>query len=369
MNIASVFSGIATVAWVIAVAVIIILVVQAVRSRPIRNTPMIVTILVVGAIILSTVSAGLVFINPDERGVVISAVYPGGYRPEALQPGLRWIIPFAESVVPYSIAKQNYTMSSTTSEGQIPGDDSIECRTSDGQKVNIDASVIFSVDPAKVVNVHINWKNSYADGLVRSISRGVIRDSVAQFKVEEVYSTKRNEMTNMMSEQLGKILSDNGFILSNFILRNVTFSPEYAASIEQKQIAEQQAEQAKFIVEQKKQEADQLRETAKGKKDAAISEAEGQAQARLLQAEAEAKALQMINDVIAKNPNLITYLYVTKLSPNIQVMLLPSNSPFLYTLPDMQTVELPTQQPTQQPTESVSPTEIPTLSPTPTPGS
>ena len=47
-------------------------------------------------------------------------------------------------------------------------------------------------------------------------------------------------------------------------MRNITFSTEYAASVEQKQIAEQQAQQAKLVVEQKKQEAEQVREVAKG---------------------------------------------------------------------------------------------------------
>jgi hypothetical protein len=37
--------------------------------------------MVVVAIVLTTASAGMVFIQPEERGVVISAVAPGGYRP------------------------------------------------------------------------------------------------------------------------------------------------------------------------------------------------------------------------------------------------------------------------------------------------
>jgi hypothetical protein len=32
---------------------------------------------------------------------------------------------------------------------------------------------------------------------------------------------------------------------------------------------------------------------------------------------------------------LLTYLYISKLAPNIQVMLLPSGSPFLFPLPEV----------------------------------
>ncbi len=102
-------------------------------------------------LVLTTLSAGLVFIQPEERGVVISAVAPEGYREQALQPGLNWILPFLENVIGYPISRQTYTMSIAPSEGAVSGDDSIAARTSDGQEVSIDASVIFSVDPEKVV--------------------------------------------------------------------------------------------------------------------------------------------------------------------------------------------------------------------------
>ncbi len=52
--------------------------------------------------------------------------------------------------------------------------------------------------------------------------------------------------------------------MHDFVLRNIAFSPEYAASVEQKQIAEQLAQQAAFVVQQRKQEAEQARKTARG---------------------------------------------------------------------------------------------------------
>jgi len=63
------------------------------------------------AVLLTIVAAGLVFIQPEERGVVISAFAEKGYREQALQPGLNWVIPFAETVVIYPISRQTYTMS------------------------------------------------------------------------------------------------------------------------------------------------------------------------------------------------------------------------------------------------------------------
>lgn len=335
MNLAGLFQGIATVAWLVFVGVLVLAFVRAGRNRPLKNATVTVLVTAVIAILSTFIAAGMVFIEPQERGVVISAISPKGYREEALEPGLRWILPFAERVVTYPISRQTYTMSIAPIEGQISGDDSIAARTSDGQEIYVDASIIFQIDPAQVINVHIRWQDRYTNELVRAQARGVIRDAVSQYGVEEVYSTRRLDMTTQVRNQMEVKLGENGLLLVDFVLRNITFSPEYAASIEQKQIAEQLAQQAKFVVEQKRQEAEQARQVAQGRADAAVIDARGVAEARIIEAEAEAEALAVISAIIRDNPDMLTYQYITKLSPSIQTMLLPSNSPFIFPFPEL----------------------------------
>ncbi len=226
-------------------------------------------------------------------------------------------------------------MSIAHTEGEIQGDDSIAARTSDGQEVYIDASIIFSLNPASILDVHITWQDRYVDGLVRPIVRGVIRDAVSHYRVNEVYSTKREELKTQIDDVMSKSMSDNGLILSDFVLRNITFTTEYAASIEQKQIAEQLAQQAEYIVEQRVQEAEQARQVAEGTKDAAILAAQGRAESQVIEAKAEAEALQLIADVLSKYPELLNYRYIEKLAPGIQVMLVPADNPYILPLPDI----------------------------------
>ncbi|MDP3450739.1 MAG: SPFH domain-containing protein [Anaerolineaceae bacterium] len=332
MDIATILKGFAGFVWLGWLAILVFVMYNAAKKTPIKSGRSIVIIVLVFALVMTTVSSGLVFTNPEERGVVISAVQPQGYRSEALQPGLSWIIPFAENVVFYPISQQTYTMSIAPTEGAIRGDDSIAARTLDGQEIYVDASVIFSIDPTKVVSVHIYWQNTYVD-LIRSQVRGIIRDAVSQYSVNQVVSSKRFEMVQSVEDNLRIKLEENGLILYDFVLRNIAFSPEYAASVEQKQIAEQQAQQAELVVEQKKQEAEQARQVAKGAADAAVTRAKGEAEARLIQAEAEAKSLQLIAEVLKNNPNLLNYQYITNLSDDISVMLVPNNTPFILPFP------------------------------------
>jgi regulator of protease activity HflC (stomatin/prohibitin superfamily) len=316
MNVAVVLRVLSTASWFLALAVIVLAIVRAGRNQPFKAAGSLVVGAVVVALLLTVVSAGLVFIQPEERG-------------------LHWIIPFAENVISYPISKQTYTMSIAPSEGAIHGDDSIAARTADGQEVLVDASLIYSIDPAQVVRIHIQWQNRYTDDLVRPVARGAIRDAAAQYGIEEIVSSKRSELASGITDQIGAKFTENGLVLLDFVLRNITFSPEYAASVEQKQIAEQQAQQAKFVVEQRKQEAEQARQTAQGQADARVIAAKGDAEARLINAEAEAQALKLIAAALQNNPDLITYQYVMKLAPGIQVMLVPSDNPYLLPLPTL----------------------------------
>ncbi|MCJ7717676.1 MAG: SPFH domain-containing protein, partial [Anaerolineales bacterium] len=321
--------------WLVVIGLIALSVLRARQGRKTRGTVTGIIIALVVAVLLNTVSAGLIFIQPQERGVVISAVAPDGYRQDLLEPGLRWVIPYAENVKTYSISKSTYTMSIAQLEGDVQGDDSIAARTEDGQEVYIDASIIFSLDPNDILAVHIIWQDRYLDGLIRPTIRGVIRDAVSQFKVNEVYSTRRDELKQEIETNMMKTMDDNGLILSDFVLRNITFTTEYAASIEKKQIAEQLAKEAEYVVEQRRQEAEQARQVAEGTRDSAIIEAEGRAQSQVIEAKAEAEALQLIANVLAQNPELLNYRYIEKLAPGIQVMLVPNDNPYILPLPEI----------------------------------
>ena len=352
MNIAQVVQFVASGAWLIAIGLVVLLVTRSSRGQPVKGFSTSVVIMIVVAIALSTVGAGLVFIEPDQIAVVITA-NQGGIRPEPLTAGIHFVIPFVERVERYTILRQTYTMSAVGTEGAVAGDDSIQVRTKDGQQVFIDASVIYQVDPKKVTDLYRTWLKGYEDGLVRPQSRGVIRDVSSQYGIEEIVSTKRADMEKQITDQLTKIFADNNLVLQDFVLRNIRFSDEYAKAVEQKQIAEQQAQQAKFVVESKKQEAEQARQTAQGAADAAVIAAKGEAEARVVQA--EAKALQLVAEVLKDNPTLLQYQYITKLSPSIQTILVPSNAPFI--LPQIQSNSGSGNAPTITPT--VVPTTVP----------
>jgi regulator of protease activity HflC (stomatin/prohibitin superfamily) len=321
---------------------------------------LIVLVLLIGGLALNTLGAGLVFVDQFESGVVVSPLSAGGVRPDPLTAGIHWVIPFIESVDRFSIAKQEYTMSGKTGEGAVQGDDAVEARTSDAQQVYVDATVRFYVDPLQVVQLRRTWQSQdrYISGFVRPTTRNVIYNTTSRYRVEDVYGAKRTELQQIIQDQLTVEFTKQGLVLDAFQLRNITFSPEYAQSIEQKQIAQQQSEQAKLLVQKSQQEADQLRAKVKGEADAVVLRANGDAEAAVTRATGDAKALKLIADALKTNPDLLTYTYIQKLAPNVGLILLPAggNNPFILDLNQLQNQLPKTTAPTTSTTTPVSPT-------------
>jgi len=346
MNIVDVIRSLAGFAWFGAIGLFVLAVARASRNQSAKGLSSAAIGIVVLAVILTILGAGLVFIEPNERGVVVSPYAfraPNGYFPDAITPGLRWIVP-GERVITYSISRQTYTMSVASQEGQIQGDDSIRARTEDGQEVTIDASIVYSIDTTKVIQLHINWQNRYENEIVRPAARNAIRDAVSQYSVEEIVSTKRAEMEALITNILTEKFAQNDLMLVDFLLRDIHFSPEYAAAVEQKQIAEQQAQQAQLVVEQKRQEAEQARQVAQGQADAAVIAAQGAADAQIIQAQAQAEANELIGQSIQANPEILQYEYILKLTPGVQTIFIPSGNQFILPLPNT-TINTPISEP------------------------
>lgn len=323
---------------------------------------------------ISLLSLSLVFIPPQEIGVVVSLISVDGYRDQPMRSGVHWIVPLAEQVHTYPIYWQTYSMSSSPMEGVVRGDDSISARTSDGQEVFIDCSVIFRIDTLQAVRIYIDWQSRYVDDFVRPVLRGVIRTKVSQYKVDEVNSSKRLDLERDLSKEVGTAFSDKGFILDRYILRNISFTREYSDSVEQKQVAYQEMTRTVY-------QAQQMKNIAEGQANKIRIEAGAEGEAIKIKANAQAQALQVISDVLVKNKDLLTYQYIDKLAPGVKVMLVPNSAPYLLPLPDMWKTELAT--PTALPTSKESsisgtippvyesifttPTPTPTITATPTP--
>lgn len=287
----------------------------------------VVGILVGGA--FSIISQGILVVEPAQVAVVFETV--SGELGTPRRSGTHIIIPILQEATIYSISQQQYTMSGIANDGAVVGDDGVRVRTIDGQEVILDVTLIYSIDPSNVNLVHERWQNRYENDLIRPILRGFVRDAVSRFRAEAVYGESRTQIQDAIETDMRNRMEADGFLVTDLIIRNVTFSSaEFAQSIERVQIAERQAQEAAFRVQQEEQEAARVRVRAEGDRDAAITQAEGEAEAIRVRAIAQAEALRLVSEVLIANPLLVQYEYVQNLADNVSIILLPSNSPFLF---------------------------------------
>ena len=290
---------------------------------------------------VTIVRAALVFVYPQEIGVVVSIFLPGGIRPQPLRGGVHWIVPLAERVEIYPIYNQTLTMSRHPAEDMVPWDDTVRARTSDGQVVNIDTTVIFRVDPKEneVVQLHIQWQHRYVRDLLRPAIRSTLRDNVALYTVDEVNSIKRADFVERFETSMQQRSKGSGIIIESVYIRNIGFSEEYALAVEEKQMAYQgmtrAQHEAKQIENLAKGNAEKIKIIATGEAAAIVIEAKAAAEARVLKAQAEARALHLIGVELNHREDLLTFRYIDKLSPNIKAMLLPSATPLILPLPQL----------------------------------
>ncbi len=92
----------AVIAWIWFVLVVMLIMVRAYQAGGVRHAvknflSWRVILALSIALILSLLSAALVFIEPQQVGVVISVISPNGYREDPLRSGLHLIVPLAET--------------------------------------------------------------------------------------------------------------------------------------------------------------------------------------------------------------------------------------------------------------------------------
>ncbi|NWF71014.1 MAG: hypothetical protein HXY40_18175 [Chloroflexi bacterium] len=336
-----------------------LVVVSASQGRPVRGGILLAVIGLVVGILFTVVSQGILVLQPAQIAVIFNQLTGDLETPRVS--GTSIIIPGIQVPTIYPLQQQQYTMSRQSREGSLAGDDAVDARSVDGQVVRLDITVIFALNPDTINELHRRWQDRYVNDFIRPTVRGVTRDIVSDFRAEDIYGTGRTTMEEDMETALTTRFAEEGIILSDLLVRDITFSDEFTASIERAQIASQDAQQAELRVEQVRQEAEQRRAEAQGRRDAAILAAEGEAQAIVLRAQAEAEALRLVSEQIAANPLLIQYLYVQNLTDNVQLALVPSNTPFLFDVSGL----LPNTDFTAPPVPTSNAPLVPTPTPTP----
>lgn len=184
-----------------------------------------------------------------------------------LSPGLNLKIPLSR-VIKFSTQTQDYTMTTARDEGQVKGDDSIAALTKEGLKVTLDITVLYHLEKNQAAQLYKNIGQNYESKIIRPAIRSSIREVVAQYTAEALYSEKRAESAANLLALLKKKIDPRGILVEDVMLRDVTLPAGLSSSIEEKLKADQEAQRFDFVLQKEQKEAERKRIEAAGQRDA-----------------------------------------------------------------------------------------------------
>ncbi len=194
-----------------------------------------------------------VIINPGQAGVISIL---GRANDGVLLEGIHLKAPFASVIDVYDLTIQKF---------EVPAESS----TKDLQNLSARFAINFRLDPIQVVEVR--RKQGTLANIVSKIiapqTQEAFKIAAARRTVEEAI-TKRSQLKDDFDTALSARLNKYGIIILDTSVVDLTFSPEFARAVEEKQIAEQRAQRAVYVAREAEQEAQADINRAKGKAEA-----------------------------------------------------------------------------------------------------
>jgi prohibitin 2 len=117
----------------------------------------------------------------------------------------------------------------------------------DLQMVTIAIRVLHKPDPSRLVQIYRQLGTNYDERVLPSIMNECAKAVVARYNANELL-TKREQVSKEISADLQRRAIAFNILLDDVAITHLAFSPEYARAVEAKQVAQQDAERAKYIV-------------------------------------------------------------------------------------------------------------------------
>lgn len=206
-------------------------------------------VLAFGGMSFYTVGAGHCGVEFDRLG--------GGVKNTTFGEGTHFKTPIIESSAVYDTRIQKYSRETSAASNDL-------------QDVEIKTTVNYHINDNECDEMHQEIGTNYEKRVIDPTIKEVVKSVSAKYDASAIIQN-RSAVKKDVDERLEKRLGRNYVYLDEVSIENIRFTDEFKEAIEQKEIAKQNAQEARNRLEQVKAEAEQKKEEARGQA-AAIKE-------------------------------------------------------------------------------------------------
>lgn len=149
--------------------------------------------------------------------------------------GMHLLIPILQRPIIFDIRTRPRAITTTTG-------------SKDMQTVSLTLRVLHRPNPDKLPTIYSRLGLDYDERVLPSVVNEVLKATVAQYDASELI-TQRELVSAQIRSELVKRAGDFNILLEDVSLTHLAFGKEFTSAVEAKQVAQQEAERAKFVVE------------------------------------------------------------------------------------------------------------------------
>lgn len=199
--------------------------------------------LAIAIALLITMLTGVRMVGTGEVGVVTQY---GKVTGRELDEGISLVLPWGlNSVTIYDIKVQKETVTSTAASKDL-------------QDVSSEIVLNYNLERGSVSRIHQTIGANYIDKIISPAINEVFKAASAEYTASELI-TERSKLKTQAQSILSERLAEHGINVSQLSIVDFKFSETFSKAIEDKQVAQQNAERAKFNLEAARTDAEAQR--------------------------------------------------------------------------------------------------------------